>query len=250
MRRSILAGNWKMYTDLASALDLAKNLGAMVAGVTDRDVVVVPPFPFIEAVHRAVAGTTVKVGAQDCRAEKDGAFTGDVSIAMIRSAGAEYCLVGHSERREFHAETNALCNAKVKALLASGLTPIYCVGEKLDVREANGTLALVEKQVREGLEGLSAIDAQRVVVAYEPVWAIGTGKVSTPLQAQEVHAHIRSILKSIFGAETGEGMRIQYGGSVKADNVDDLMACPDIDGALVGGASLKADSFARIVKFQ
>ncbi len=247
MRRTILAGNWKMNTDLASARELAAALRASVGDIADRDVVLIPPFPFLDAVVREVAGSRIGVGAQECRPEPKGAFTGDVSIPMIASCGAKYCLVGHSERRQYHAETNAGCNAKVKALLAAGLTPIYCVGEALDVREAGGTLALVETQVREGLASLAPDDGARVVVAYEPVWAIGTGKVATPAQAQEVHAHIRAILADLFGAQVADGIRIQYGGSVTAENVDELMACPDIDGALVGGASLKADTFARIV---
>jgi triosephosphate isomerase (TIM) len=249
MRRPIVAGNWKMYTTLASAKDLASQLRAKLADLTDRDVVLIPPFPFIEAVARTLEGAPIKVGAQECRPEPEGAFTGDVSIPMIKSAGAAYCLVGHSERREYHGETNAGCNGKVKALLAAEVTPIYCIGEKLDVRDAGGTLALVEKQIREGLAGLTPEQAAKIVVAYEPVWAIGTGRVATPEQAQEVHAHIRKVLAAIFGAQVAGGLRIQYGGSVKPDNVDELMACPDIDGALVGGASLKADSFARIVKF-
>lgn len=250
MRRTILAGNWKMNTDLASACDLARQLRAAVGDVDDRDVVLIPPAPFIEVVAREVAGSRIGVGAQEIRAEAKGAFTGDVSVPMIASCGATHGLVGHSERRQYHAETNAGCNAKVKALVAAGLTPIYCVGEPLEVREAGGTLALVETQVREGLAGLTAEQGARIVVAYEPVWAIGTGKVATPEQAQEVHAHIRGILADLFGAAAADGIRIQYGGSVTAENVDELMACPDIDGALVGGASLKADTFARIVNWR
>ncbi|MCZ7582490.1 MAG: triose-phosphate isomerase [Deltaproteobacteria bacterium] len=248
MRRPIVAGNWKMHTDLASAVALAKAVRAELADESAVDVVLIPPFPFLAAVAEAVAGSPVGVGAQDCRAESAGAYTGDVSPPMIASTGAAFCVVGHSERREYHAETNAGCNAKIRALLAANLTPIYCVGERLDVREADGTLDLVETQVRAGLDGLSAAEAVKLVLAYEPVWAIGTGKVATPKQAQEVHAHIRSVLTDLFGADTADAVRVQYGGSVKADNARELLTRPDIDGALVGGASLRAFDFASIVR--
>ncbi len=249
MRRYILAGNWKMYTDLNSAKALAQGLVKAV-GETDRDVVLIPPYPFIESVAAAVAGSAVDVGAQEIRAENEGAYTGDVSAAMVKSVGAKYGVVGHSERRQYYGETSGACNAKIRSLLAAGLTPIYCIGEKLEVREAGGTLDLIETQVREGLDGLDASDVGKMVLAYEPVWAIGTGKVATPDQAQEVHAFIRKILGELYDADLAQKVRIQYGGSVKPDNVDELMACPDIDGALVGGASLKVDSFARIVQFK
>ena len=249
MRRYILAGNWKMYTDLDSAGTLARLLVEAVGDIKDRDIVLIPPYPFIESVAKIVKGSAIDVGAQECRAEDIGAFTGDVSASMIKSVGAKYCLVGHSERRQFHSETSESCNGKIKSLLLADITPIYCVGEKLDVREAHGATALIETQLREGLLGLSAEDLEKIVLAYEPVWAIGTGKVATPDQAQEIHAFIRKVLGDIYSADLAQAIRIQYGGSVKPDNVDDLMACPDIDGALVGGAALKAESFARIVKF-
>lgn len=250
IRRPIIAGNWKMNTDRDSAAALARRLALGLRKIGDRDVLVIPPFPFIEAVVRAVESSPILVGAQDCRAQASGAFTGDISVSMIKSVGAAFCLVGHSERRRHHGEDSALCAEKIGALLSQGLTPIYCVGESLDTREAGGALDLVETQLRQGLAGLSPQEGERMVMAYEPVWAIGTGRVATPEQAQEMHRHIRAVLAEIFGRETASRIRLQYGGSVKTDNVDQLMACPDIDGALVGGAALVAESFTRIVRFQ
>ena len=250
MRRPILAGNWKMNTDLSGAVELASTLGARLSDVADRDIVIIPPFPFLGAVCEAVEGSPIAVGAQNCHARESGAFTGEVSVSMIKSVKARFCIVGHSERRQYQAETDEECNEKIRALLSAGLTPIYCVGEGLKVREAGGTIDLVEGQIRGGLSGFSSEEAESLVVAYEPIWAIGTGKVATPEEAQEVHAHIRRVLASLFGEEAAGNVPVQYGGSVNPDNVDALMACSDIDGALVGGASLKAESFERIVRFK
>ncbi|MCB9476461.1 MAG: triose-phosphate isomerase [Deltaproteobacteria bacterium] len=249
-RTPLIAGNWKMNLDLTSAGDLAKALHQNLDGLPGRDVVVIPPTPLVHAVATILDESTIKVGAQEVRAEASGAYTGDTSIEMIKSIGATYCLVGHSERREYHDETNKSCCEKIRALLNAGITPIYCVGEKLATREAGETLKFVEEQLRVGLGDIDGEEVLHVVVAYEPVWAIGTGKVATPEQAQEVHGHIRGYIGHLFDPEDGEGIRILYGGSVNAENIDGLMACPDIDGALVGGASLKADVFERIVKFE
>ncbi|MBZ0272429.1 triose-phosphate isomerase [bacterium] len=249
-RIPFLAGNWKMHKDRASAVQLARAIAEGVRDISGREVAIFPPYPFIEAVAHAVNGTPVEIGAQECRAEDSGAFTGDVSAPMIASVGATLCLVGHSERRQYHAETNEGCNRKILSLLSHGILPIYCVGETLAERDAIRTFDVLETQLVEGLARLSPAEVGRLVVAYEPVWAIGTGRVATPEQAQEAHAFIRTVVARIAGADISGRIRIQYGGSVKAENVDELMACEDVDGALVGGASLLAADFLRIVRFE
>ncbi|HPQ69491.1 MAG TPA: triose-phosphate isomerase [bacterium] len=249
-RRPILAGNWKMYLSTAPARELAAALAKSVGDVTDVDVVLIPSFTVLGEVRDAIAGTNIGLGAQNCHFEEKGAFTGEVAPQMLVDAGCAYVVIGHSERRHIFGETSELCNKKIVAALNAGLTPIYCIGELLEEREAGRTFAVLEDQLNEGLAGLSLEQAQKLVIAYEPVWAIGTGKTATPQQAQEVHEMVRNWLSERFDAATANGLRIQYGGSVKPDNVDELMACPDIDGALVGGASLKADSFTRIVRFE
>ncbi|NLH47562.1 MAG: triose-phosphate isomerase [Myxococcales bacterium] len=248
-RRPILAGNWKMHMLTGEAIQLAGALAKEVGELTDRDVVLIPPFTALAAVHGAIAGTRIGLGAQNGHWEPKGAFTGEISMPMIKDAGCQYVTIGHSERRQYFGETNQSCRAKIQAALVAGLTPIYCLGETLEQREANRTFQVVETQLAEGLAGFNADELATLVIAYEPVWAIGTGKTATPEQAQEVHAFIRGRLAEAFGPARAEATRIQYGGSVKPDNVDELMAKPDIDGALVGGAALKADGFARIVKF-
>ena len=248
-RRAILAGNWKMYMLAGPAKELASGLAAKVGKVSDRDIVLIPPFTALATVREAIAGTTIALGAQNGYPKNEGAFTGEVSMAMLADAGCSYVVIGHSERRQFFGETNAGCKEKIVAAFAAGLTPIYCIGELLAEREAGNTFAVVKQQLEEGLAGLDAALAPKLVLAYEPVWAIGTGKTATPAQAQEVHAFIRGWLNERFGAAVAQVMRIQYGGAGKPDNVDELMACRDVDGALVGGASLKADGFARIVQF-
>ncbi len=249
-RRPIIAGNWKMYMLTGPAKELAAALAKQVGRLADRDVVLVPPFTALAAVKEAIAGTNLALGAQNGHAKNEGAFTGEVSMAMLVDAGCRYVVIGHSERRQFFGETNAGCREKIKAAFAAGLTPIYCFGELLAEREAGKTFEVVRRQLEEGLAELDPALAPRLVIAYEPVWAIGTGKTASPAQAQEVHAFIRDWLREHFGAATADALRLQYGGSVKPDNVDELMACPDVDGALVGGASLKADGFARIVQFR
>jgi triosephosphate isomerase len=248
MRPKFVAGNWKMYTSASSAKGLAATV-AMSLGEDKRVMVAVcPPFPWLAAVADALKGTSVLLGGQNCHHEKEGAFTGEVSPAMLREVGCQYVIIGHSERRHGMGETDDFLNKKAKAALAAGLKVIFCVGELLAEREANRTESVLETQLTNGLAGLTTAQMQSVVLAYEPVWAIGTGKVATPEQAQAAHAFIRGKLATQFDATTAAHVQIQYGGSVKPDNAAGLMSLPDVDGALVGGASLKADQFLEIVK--
>jgi triosephosphate isomerase len=248
-RIPLLAGNWKMHGTRAEATALIDGIRAGVAGVRDREVLVAPPFTALETAARLVKGTSILLGAQNLHGEPKGAFTGEVSAAMLAEVGCTHVIIGHSERRQYCGETDESVAAKVQRARAHGLTPIACVGETLQEREAEHTLAVIDRQVRRGLLGCDAAAIRTLVVAYEPVWAIGTGKVATPQQAQEVHAYIRQILGEVHGRDAAVACRILYGGSVKPDNIDELMREPDIDGALVGGASLQIDSFVRIVKF-
>lgn len=248
MRKKIVAGNWKMNKTPAEAKILAQEISkALGAAPCPVEVVVCPPAIDLPGVAETLAGTQVGVGAQNMHNEPKGAFTGEISAAMLLDIGVKYVILGHSERRTYFADTDATVNAKTKAALAAGLTPIVCVGETLAEREAGKTEDVVATQVRGSLAGLGA-DIARVVVAYEPVWAIGTGKTATPAQAQEVHALIRRTLADMAGADVAETIRIQYGGSMKPENAAELMAQPDIDGGLIGGAALKADSFLAIVR--
>lgn len=249
-RIPLLAGNWKMHTTRAEAEALACGIKAGVSGLQGREVLLAPPFTALETVLRATKNSGILVAAQNLHWEAKGAFTGEVSAAMLKDIGCTHVIVGHSERRQFFGDTDEWVCKKTAAALASGLTPIVCVGETLAQREAGAMQNVIETQVRQGLLGLDAVAIGALVVAYEPVWAIGTGKVATPEQAQEVHALIRQLLAQIAGKEAADSCRILYGGSVKADNVDDLMRQPDIDGALVGGASLQVDSFVRIARFE
>jgi triosephosphate isomerase (TIM) len=249
MRRYILAGNWKMHKDQAEAVELAQALIPLVKDATDVDVVLGPVFTSIPAVVDAVVGTNIDVSAQNCHWEEKGAFTGEISAPMLKAAGLKYCIVGHSERRQFFGETDENINKKAKALYAAGLIPIICCGETLEERQAEKTLDIVSGQLRKCLEGLPADKVAESVLAYEPIWAIGTGEVATTAQAQEVHAMIRGLLVELYGDDVAQAVRIQYGGSVKPSNVKELMAQTDIDGALVGGAALDAESFAGIVNF-
>jgi triosephosphate isomerase len=239
-----------MYKTKPEAVALVNGLKPLVAGVADVECVVCPTFICLDAVKTALAGSNIQLGAQDVYWEKEGAFTSQISPAMLLSVGCEYVIIGHSERRQFFGETNETVNKKVKAVLAAGLKAIVCVGEMLAERESGKTNQVVENHVVNGLAGLTVQDMQKVVIAYEPVWAIGTGKTATPAQAQEVHAFIRGLLVKQFGAGPANEVRIQYGGSVKPENVKELMGQADIDGALVGGASLKADVFSQIVRFK
>jgi len=247
LRKIFVAGNWKMHTtrDEAVALALAISKGAPPERV---DLAVCPPFVYLQTIADTLASTDVAVGAQNMYFEPKGAFTGEISAAMLKDVGCRYVVLGHSERRHVFGEPDALVRAKVGAALASGLEPILCVGETLEEREAGKTMEVVERQLGEGLSGVGGDDIKHVTVAYEPVWAIGTGKNATPDQAQEIHAQIRSLLGRLYSSEVAEATRIQYGGSVKPENARDILAMPDIDGALVGGASLKADSFLGIAK--
>jgi len=248
MRPKFIAGNWKMYTSLGSAKDLAAAAAAGVAAAPGVTVAVCPPFPWLNPVHGALAGSPVLLGGQNCHYENEGAFTGEVAPVMLKEAGCDLVILGHSERRHGMGETNDVLNKKVKAALVAGLKVIFCIGELLAEREGNATEAILDMQLTAGLAGLTAAQMANVVLAYEPVWAIGTGKVATPDQAQAAHAFIRGKIKSQFDAATADAIVIQYGGSVKADNAATLLHLPDVDGALVGGASLKADSFLAIVK--
>jgi triosephosphate isomerase len=248
MRTKIVAGNWKMNKTPAEGAALIagirKELGE---GACPVEVVVCPPFTGLDAAAKALAGSAIKLGAQNMHWEAPGAFTGEINAGMLQELGVGYVILGHSERRTLFGETDVMVNRKTKAALAAGLTPIVCVGETLAEREANKTEKVVTTQVRESLAGLGA-DLRKVVIAYEPVWAIGTGKTATPAQAQEVHALIRRVLAAISDGQTASVIRIQYGGSMKPDNAKELMSQPDIDGGLIGGAALKADSFVAIVR--
>ncbi|MFH1732255.1 MAG: triose-phosphate isomerase [Planctomycetota bacterium] len=250
MRRLFVAGNWKMNKDLAGALDLVNALKAEVSDDTPVDVGVFPPFVYLAAVAEALEGSPVIVGAQNLHAEPKGAFTAEVSGPMILDAGATHVIIGHSERRQLFGETDEGVNAKLKAALGYGLKPIVCVGETLEQREAGATEDVVGTQTAAAIDGLTAEQAEGIVLAYEPVWAIGTGVTATPDQAQEVHKFIRSVLAEKMSAGVAGAVRIQYGGSVKPDNAAELLGQPDIDGALVGGASLEAESFLGIINFK
>ncbi len=248
MRKPIVAGNWKMNKTAVEGVTLVTDLKPLVAGIDAVDVVVCPPFTTISAVADAVKGTNIAVGGQNMYWEDSGAFTGEVAPGMLLTAGCTYVIIGHSERRTYFGETNETVNNKVKKALAVGLTPIMCVGETLEEREADKTEDVVKSHVEGGLKGLSADEIRKVVLAYEPVWAIGTGKTATPDQAQDVHAFIRGILVKLAGEDAAQAVRIQYGGSMKPDNAAELMSKKDIDGGLIGGAALQAASFAQIVK--
>ena len=250
-RKPVIAGNWKMYKTLSESVETALALKPLVANANHCEVVIAPVFTALKTVCDRLEGSNVKVAAQDCSTEKDeGAHTGEVAAFMLRDVGAKFVIVGHSERRQFYAETDEMVNRKLKAALASGLTVIMCVGEMLAQREDGSAEKVVSTQLIGGLAGLTASDLDRIIVAYEPVWAIGTGRTATPEQAQEMHAFIRRVFADRHSKAAGDALRILYGGSVKPDNIAGLMAQGDIDGALVGGASLKADSFAQIVNYR
>ena len=246
-RRKFVCGNWKMHKTAGEARDLVRALAPLVHDVHAVQVAVAPPFTALPAVAEALKGTRIELAAQDVHWEAQGAFTGEISAAMLKDLGVVHCIVGHSERRQYFGESDGTVQKKTRALLAAGLLPIVCVGETLTEREAGETMAVVSRQVRGALTGLSGAELAKLTVAYEPVWAIGTGKTATTAQAQEVHAAIRALLRELGGAAADE-VRIQYGGSVKPDNAAELLSQADVDGALVGGASLKAEDFSKIVK--
>jgi triosephosphate isomerase len=247
MRIPFIAGNWKMYKTVAEAVVFVKELRSAVKDVSDVEVVLAPPFTAVHAVAEAARNTNIGVAAQDVYWEAWGAFTGEVSAPMIKEAGAEYVIVGHSERRQLFAETDQMVNRKVMAAIAAKLTPIVCIGETLDQRERNETLDVLDRQIQGGLERITGSELAELVIAYEPVWAIGTGRVATAAQAGEAHTHIRKRLRQWFGGDAADQCHVIYGGSVKPDNIRDLIAEEDVDGALVGGASLEVRSFTDIV---
>ena len=246
-RKKLIAGNWKMNKTGADAVALVTDLVATIGRQADVEVVVCPPFTSIEAAAKALDGSTIKLGAQNMHSEASGAFTGEISAGMLRALFATHVILGHSERRAYFAETDALINKKVLAALKNQLKPILCVGETLAEREAGSTLKVVQTQLEGGLDGVNKELAASVVIAYEPVWAIGTGKVATTEQAQEVHAFIRGLLVKLFGEPVAQKVRILYGGSMKPANAPELLAQKDIDGGLIGGASLEARSFVELV---
>ncbi|MBN1587205.1 MAG: triose-phosphate isomerase [Candidatus Omnitrophica bacterium] len=248
MRKTIIAGNWKMYKTVAEGVKLSKGIADAITESLPVEVLVCPPFTSLSAVGEAIKGTSVCLGAQNLYWEREGAFTGEVSPVMIKDVGCEYVILGHSERRHIFGETNEGINRKTKAALTAGLKPIICVGETLQEREANKTLDVVRRQITESCQGLSKEEISRSVIAYEPVWAIGTGVTASPEQAQEVHQAIRQICTQIWDEATAANLTILYGGSVKPGNIKELSAAPDIDGALVGGASLKVEDFVGIIQ--
>lgn len=247
-RRPIVAGNWKMNKTSGEALALAGEIARALGDFEPVDVVLCPPFTALHAVSRAIGGTRIALGAQNLHWEKAGAFTGEIAAAQLLDAGCAHVIIGHSERRQFFGETDETVSRRLGAALAAGLAPIVCVGETLDQRKTGRTEAVIREQVQKGLAGLDAQALGRLVIAYEPVWAIGTGMTATPDQAQDTHAFIRGLLKSMAGEAVAGAVRIQYGGSVKPANAKELFGRPDIDGGLIGGASLDAASFVAIVK--
>ena len=248
MRKKLIAGNWKMFKKLEEGKTLASEITSQASSVPKVDLVVCPPYTALAAVSEALKNSPARSGAQDMHWEEQGAFTGKISWDMIVDAGAAYVIIGHSEQRTYFHETDETVNKKVKTALKGGLTPIICVGETLAERDGNRTLDVVSTQTRGAFAGLTVADAVKCVIAYEPVWAIGTGRNATPEQAQEVHANIRALIQSMYDAATADGMRILYGGSMKPDNAAALLSMKDIDGGLIGGASLKADTFLAIAK--
>ncbi len=249
-RKPLIAGNWKMYKTSSEAAETAKELVKQVRDIADVDIMIAPPFTALESVSRAIKNSPVALGAQNLYWEDEGAYTGEISAPMLKSVGCEYSIIGHSERRQYFGETDETVNQKIQAAIQADLKPVFCVGETEQEREAGQTFSVLDKQVKKGLKKRVPEELDRLIIAYEPVWAIGTGKTATDEQAQEVHQFIRSLIEESFGKDLSKSIRILYGGSVKPDNILNLMEMPDIDGALVGGASLDADSFSKIVKFK
>jgi len=249
-RRPLIAGNWKMHKTGKQAVEAAKTLKALVAGVTSVEVMIAPTFTALAQVSAEIASSHIALGAQNMHWEPKGAFTGEIAADMLVDAGCRYVILGHSERRQFFGETDQSVNKKILAAVQSGLSPVFCIGESEAERDAGQTFSILDKQIQKGLETFFSQDLQTLVVAYEPVWAIGTGKTATTDQAQEVHAHLRAELARMFGADFAGQVRILYGGSVKPSNVKELMAMPDVDGALVGGASLDPETFSQLVHYQ
>jgi triosephosphate isomerase len=247
MRRPLIAGNWKMFKTIPEAVNLVNIIKAGAHKATDCDVTVCPPFTALAAVSEAVKGSKIELGAQDIFYETEGAFTGEISPLMLKDVGCRYVIIGHSERRQYFKETNELINKKTRVALKYSLVPIVCLGETLEEREGRRAFEVVKKQFDESFKDLKADDIDRVVIAYEPVWAVGTGRTATPEQAEQMHSYIRRLLNEQYGEQVGERVKILYGGSVKPDNIAQLMAKPNVDGALVGGASIKAEFFIQII---
>src|SRR3989338_8133220 len=250
MRKTIIAGNWKMNKTIAEAIELANGLkrGLFNLEGQEIDIVLCPAFTALTEVAEIIADSNIQLGAQDCYWQDEGAFTGEVSPLMLKDIGCKFVIIGHSERRAYFGETNESVNNKVKAGLRHNLTPIVCVGETLSQRESGETFKVLDDHIENGLKSITDADILKIVIAYEPVWAIGTGKNATPGQAQEAQKHIRDLLRKMYNNDIGDTVRIQYGGSVKPENITELMREPDVDGALVGGGSLKIETFAEIVK--
>ena len=250
MRKKVIAGNWKMNMDMNDTVALISELKNEIRNKNlNASVIVCPPFTNLDTASALIKDSSIKLGAQNMYFEENGAFTGEISPSMLKSVGCEFVILGHSERRTIFGESDQVINKKIKTAVKHGLKPIFCIGETLEEREGGITFKVIEKQISNGLEGLSGTDLAELIVAYEPVWAIGTGKTATPDQAQEVHAFIRQRIAALFNKEVEKKTRILYGGSVKPDNIEALMAEPDIDGALVGGASLEVRSFKRLIQF-
>jgi triosephosphate isomerase len=249
MRKKVIAGNWKMNNDLSESQNLISKL---ISGLSNEkvncDVIVCPPFTSLSEANSLLKKSIIKLGAQNMYFEENGAFTGEISASMLKNTGCEYVILGHSERRTIFGETDQVINKKIKKALQSDLLPIFCVGESLQERESEVTNDIIKRQITEGLKNISSAEMQKIIIAYEPVWAIGTGKTASPQQAEDVHAFIRGLVKSLYSNEIAEELVIQYGGSVKPDNAKELLSQKDIDGALVGGACLKSESFIGIIK--
>lgn len=249
MRKKVIAGNWKMNNDLHGTVSLISDLKKELNGKNvEAEVIICPPFTSLETASTLLKDSVIKLGAQNMYFEESGAFTGEVSVSMLKSVGCEYVILGHSERRTIFNESDQVINKKIKTAIKFGLKPIFCIGETLEEREKGITFKVVETQIQNGLKDLSESDLSNLIIAYEPVWAIGTGRNATPQQAQEVHQFIRGLISKLYSANFARQLVIQYGGSVKADNAKELLSQPDIDGALVGGACLKADSFIKIIE--
>ena len=249
-RKPLIAGNWKMFKTCSEAVETAEALVKRVVGATDIDIMIAPPFTALASVSDVTRESTVALGAQNLFWESEGAYTGEISSAMLVSAGCSHVIIGHSERRQYFGDTDENVNKKIEAAIKHQLIPIFCVGESEKERESKDTFSVLDKQVKKGLKNFVVDDLETLVIAYEPVWAIGTGKTATSDQAQEVHFFLRSMLKKSFGDLLADSIRILYGGSVKPNNINELMSMPDVDGALVGGASLNAETFSEIIHFR
>jgi triosephosphate isomerase len=249
-RLPFIAGNWKMNKTVEESLDLVRQLKATLSNIVGVEVAVAPPFTALYAISQELKGSFIRLAAQNLFYEEKGAFTGEISPLMLKEIGCQYVIIGHSERRQFFGETDETVNRRIKAALGQGVKPIFCVGETLKEREEGKAFSVIEKQVEGGLRGIGKEEVKNIVMAYEPVWAIGTGKTATPEQAEEVHRFIRERLERFYSREIAEGIRIQYGGSVTPENIKGLMRQENIDGALVGGASLKSETFSKIVRFK